>query len=157
MIELAVKKQGVLAGTYYNEATGISRPLKGMLDQESQRAAVAFADGKNADLILETGINNLTQDECPALLHFGASQSSPVLLVRLQPPAEPAGGQYDFNEAWPSGIAAGATKNRLAQSERARRYSAGHKGRRSIQIFTRSGPRFTCSPQRASRWTRMEP
>jgi hypothetical protein len=93
MIELAVNKQGVLAGTYNNEATGISRPLKGMLDQESQRAAVAFADGKNADLILETGINNLTQDECPALLHFGASQSSPVLLVRLQPPAEPAGAQ----------------------------------------------------------------
>ena len=35
MIELAVNKQGVLAGTYYNEATGVSRALKGMLDQDA--------------------------------------------------------------------------------------------------------------------------
>jgi hypothetical protein len=86
MLELAVNKQGVLAGTYYNEATQVSRSLKGMLDQASQRAAIGFADGKNADIVLETGIQNLTQDEAPALLHQGKESSGPVLLVRLQAP-----------------------------------------------------------------------
>jgi hypothetical protein len=88
MLELAVNKQGVLAGTYYNETTQVSRSLKGMLDKDSQRAAIGFADGKNTDVILETGIQNLTQDEAPALLHQGKDRSGPVLLVRLQPPAE---------------------------------------------------------------------
>jgi hypothetical protein len=37
-------------------------------------------------LALETGIYNLTQDEAPALLHFGTTETTPVLLVRLQPP-----------------------------------------------------------------------
>lgn len=88
ILELAVNKQGVLAGTYYNEATQVSRSLKGMLDQASQRAAIGFADGINADVVLETGIQNLTQDEAPALLHQGKDRSGPVLLVRLQAPEE---------------------------------------------------------------------
>ncbi|QDU28965.1 hypothetical protein ETAA8_40710 [Anatilimnocola aggregata] len=88
MLELAVNKQGVVAGTYYNEATQVSRSLKGMLDKASQRAAIGFADGKNTDVVLETGIQNLTQDEAPALLHQGKERSGPVLLVRLQAPEE---------------------------------------------------------------------
>jgi hypothetical protein len=91
MIELAVNKQGVVAGTYFNEATEVSRSVKGMLDQTSQRAAMGFADGKNAEVVLETGIYNLTQDEAPALLHQGKERSTPVLLVRLQAPADNAG------------------------------------------------------------------
>jgi hypothetical protein len=86
MLELAVSKQGVLAGTYYNESTGAARPLKGTIDQKSQRAVIGFADGKNADLALETGIYNLTQEEAPALLHHGTEESTPVLLVRLPAP-----------------------------------------------------------------------
>jgi hypothetical protein len=88
MIELAINKQGVLAGTYYNQTTDVSRPLKGALDQKSQRVAVGFADDKNADVVLETGVYNLTQEEAPGLLHLGTKDSTPVLLVRLQPPAD---------------------------------------------------------------------
>ena len=88
MLELAVNKQGVLAGTYYNEATQVSRSLKGMLDQASQRAAIGFADGRNTDVVLETGIQNLTQEEAPALLHQEPDRSEPVLLVRLKPPSD---------------------------------------------------------------------
>jgi hypothetical protein len=86
MIELAVNKQGVVAGTYYNEATGVSRPLKGTMDVKTQRTAIGFADGKNADVVLETGVENLTKDEAPALLHKDKETSDPVLLVRLQKP-----------------------------------------------------------------------
>ena len=86
MIELAINKQGVLAGTYYNEASGASRALKGTLDQKSQRVAIGFADGQKEEVALETGIYNLTQEEAPALLHFGTTQTTPLLLVRLEPP-----------------------------------------------------------------------
>jgi hypothetical protein len=91
MIELAINKQGVLAGTFYNEATQVSRSLKGTLDKKTQLAAVGFADGKNPEVVMETGIQNLTQDEAPALLHQGKEQATPVLLVRLQAPAENVG------------------------------------------------------------------
>ena len=87
VLQLAAKKQGVLAGTYYNEDTQANRPVQGMIDTQSQRAVLKFADGQNTDLVLETGVYNLTQEEAPALLHFGAEQSQPILLVRLQPPA----------------------------------------------------------------------
>jgi hypothetical protein len=61
--------------------------LKGTVDSTTQRVAIGFADGKNEDLAFETGIENLTKDEAPGLLHFGTAESQPVLLVRLQPPA----------------------------------------------------------------------
>ncbi len=90
MIELAVNKQGVVAGTYCNEATDVSRALKGTVDKQTQRVAIGFADGKNSSLVLETGVQNLTQDEAPGLLHYGADMSVPVLLVRLEAPADSA-------------------------------------------------------------------
>ncbi len=86
VIQLAVNKQGVIAGTYYNEANQISRPIQGTVDLNTQRAAMTFAYNKNTDKILETSINNLTEAEAPALLHFGAEQSQPALLVRLKEP-----------------------------------------------------------------------
>jgi hypothetical protein len=92
VLQLAVNKQGIIAGTYFNEATQASRPVQGSMDVNTQRVAMGFADNKNTDKILETSINNLTQDEAPALLHFGADQSQPMLLVRLKQPdgAQPA-------------------------------------------------------------------
>jgi hypothetical protein len=86
VIQLAVNKDGVIAGTYYNEANQVNRPIQGTVDPKTQRAAMSFADGKNTDRVLETSIDNLTKDEAPALLHFGAEQSQPVLLVRLKQP-----------------------------------------------------------------------
>jgi len=93
VVQLAVNKQGVIAGTYYNEATQVSRPIQGTVDLKTQRVSMGFADNKNTDKVLETSVNNLTQDEAPALLHFGADQSQPVLLVRLKEPENAAPGQ----------------------------------------------------------------
>jgi hypothetical protein len=93
VLQLAVNKQGVLAGTYHNEDTQVDRPVQGMVDAKTQRAVLTFGDGKNTDTVLETGVYNLTQDEAPALLHFSAEQSQPILLVRLKPPAQNAPSQ----------------------------------------------------------------
>jgi hypothetical protein len=83
LIQLAVSKEGIIAGTFYNDATADGRPLEGMVDRETQRAAWKFADGKNSDLVMETAIYNLTQEESTALVHFGADQTQTWLLVRL--------------------------------------------------------------------------
>ena len=82
VLQLAANKQAVIAGTYYNEDTQASRPVQGMVDAKSQRAVMKFADGKDADLVLETGVYNLTQEEAPARCTSGR-QSQPILLVRL--------------------------------------------------------------------------
>jgi hypothetical protein len=88
VLQLAVDKQGVIAGTFVNEDAQINRPVRGTVDKESQRAVMTFGDGWETDIVLETGVYNLTQDEAPALVHFGADESQPLLLVRLNPPEE---------------------------------------------------------------------
>ncbi len=83
LIQLAVSKEGLIAGTFYNDSTDEGRPLEGYVDRETQRAAWKFADGKNSEIVMETAINNLTQEESTALVHFGAEQNQTWLMVRL--------------------------------------------------------------------------
>jgi len=86
ILQLAVDKNGVIAGTYYNTTTDIARPVRGMVDKKTQRAAWTFSDGKNTDIIMETGLFNLTQDQTEALVHFGKAKTQQVLMVRLDQP-----------------------------------------------------------------------
>jgi hypothetical protein len=88
VLQLAINKEGVISGTYYNTNTDIGRPVKGMVDKTSQRAAWTFADGKNTDIIMETGLYNLTQDQTEALVHFGKDKTQQWLMVRLKQPEE---------------------------------------------------------------------
>lgn len=83
VLQLSVDKEGVISGTYYNTNTDTARPVNGMVDKKSQRAAWTFADGKNTDIIMETGIYNLTQDQTEALVHFGKDKTQQWLMVRL--------------------------------------------------------------------------
>jgi hypothetical protein len=85
-LQLAVDKDGVIAGTYYNTTTDIGRPVRGKVDKKTQRAAWTFSDGKNTDIIMETGIFNLTQDQTEALVHFGKEKTQKWLMVRLNQP-----------------------------------------------------------------------
>ena len=88
-LQLAVSKEGVIAGTFYNESTGTTHPVEGMVDEETQRAVWKAADGTNPDLVMETGIYNLTQDQAEVLVHFGPEQTQTVLLVRLDETERP--------------------------------------------------------------------
>jgi hypothetical protein len=88
VLQLVINKEGVISGTYYNTNTDVGRPIKGMVDKKSQRAAWTFADGKNTDIIMETGIYNLTQDQTEALVHFGKDKTQQWLMVRLKEPEE---------------------------------------------------------------------
>jgi len=87
-VQLSVTREGIIGGTYFNEATGVSRPLEGMVDKNTQRAAWMFADGGNTEFVVETSCYNLTRDEVPVLVHFGPDRTQPGLLIRMQPPAQ---------------------------------------------------------------------
>ncbi len=88
-LQLAVSKDGIISGTYYNDSTDAVHPVEGMIDKESQRAAWRFVDGTNPDLVMETGIYNLTQDQTDLLVHFGPEQTQTWVLVRLDESERP--------------------------------------------------------------------
>ena len=85
-MQLAVSKEGVIAGTLKNMATDQTQTLEGMADKKSQRVAWCVAGQKRP--IIETGIANLTQDSSPALIHFPDGQTQQWLLVRLPEPKQ---------------------------------------------------------------------
>jgi hypothetical protein len=84
-LQLAISKEGIISGTLHNSATNQTQTMEGMADKASQRAAWTVA-GKTRP-IMETGINNLTQDTAPALVHFADGQTQQWLMVRLEEPA----------------------------------------------------------------------
>jgi hypothetical protein len=95
LLQLAIDKNGVIAGTYYNVTTDSGRPVRGMVDKKTQRAAWTFSDGKNADIVMETGLFNLTQDQTEALVHFGKEKTQQWLMVRLDQPKGSATAKED--------------------------------------------------------------
>jgi hypothetical protein len=88
-LQLAVSKDGMIAGTFYNETTGAVHPVEGMVDQKSQRAVWKAADGTNPNLVMETGVYNLTQDQTDVLVHFGPDQTQTWVMVRLEESERP--------------------------------------------------------------------
>jgi hypothetical protein len=85
-LQLAVSKQGIIAGTFQNTTTDSVQYVEGMVDKQTQRAAWT-AEGKTRPL-METGIVNLTQDTAPALVHFDDGSTQQWLLVRLDKPEQ---------------------------------------------------------------------
>ena len=85
-LQLAVSKQGVLAGSLRNTATGETRPIEGAVDKATQRAAWTVSGQTRP--IMETGLGNLTQDTTPALVHFADGSTQQWLLVRLDQPTD---------------------------------------------------------------------
>ena len=83
-LQLAVSKQGIIAGTVQNTETGETATVEGMVQEKTQRVAWAITDKSSP--IMETGIQNLTTDEAPALLHFADGQTQQWLMVRLEEP-----------------------------------------------------------------------
>ena len=83
--QLAVAKDGTIAGTYYNTQSEQTLPVQGAVDAETQRAAWTIGD--NSETVFETGIYNLTQDETAVLIHFTQEQRDETwLLVRMDEP-----------------------------------------------------------------------
>lgn len=86
VIQLAVDKEGNVSGTMVNKETGKTYAVQGHVDKETQR--VAFTIGENRDIVLETGVYNLTQQETPVLAHQGTDRTETYVFLRIEQPEE---------------------------------------------------------------------
>ena len=84
VFQLAINKEGVIRGNFQDSADDKTEVVKGSADLKTQRVAFTVADKPNT--VIETGLYNLTKDEAPALVHFGADHTEQMLLVRLKNP-----------------------------------------------------------------------
>ena len=82
VIQLAVSRDGIVSGTLFNIDTDQAQAVQGQVDKTTQR--VAFRMGESERIVAETGLYNLTQEEAPVLIHFGADKTENYLLVRME-------------------------------------------------------------------------
>ncbi|WP_182870906.1 hypothetical protein [Stieleria mannarensis] len=85
-LQLAVTKEGIIAGTFQNTSTDEAFEVEGTVDQESQRAAWAKVGASWP--IMESGIYNLTESEADALLHFEDGETQQWTMIRLDQPED---------------------------------------------------------------------
>ena len=84
--QISIDKNGVVTGAYQNVLSGEKAPISGQVDKKTQR--VAWKIGTN-NTVIETGLQNLTQDVASCLLHFGPDATQTWLLVRMKQPEMP--------------------------------------------------------------------
>jgi hypothetical protein len=94
--QLSIDKDGVVTGAYQNVLSGEKAPISGQVDKKTQR--VAWKIGTN-NTVIETGLQNLTQDVASCLLHFGPETTQTWLLVRLKQPEMPTTPQSPTEES----------------------------------------------------------
>jgi hypothetical protein len=86
IFQLAVNKEGVIRGNYYNALTDEVAPVHGAVDKKTQRAAWTVGDKKSP--VHEAGIANLTKDDTTMMVHYGKEKSQQFTLFRIPEPAE---------------------------------------------------------------------
>jgi hypothetical protein len=82
VFQLAVNKDGIIRGNYYDGVMDVTTPVYGSVDKKSQRAA--WTIGKKNDRVFDAGIENLTQEHAPVLVHLGKDKVQQWMLVRMQ-------------------------------------------------------------------------
>ena len=86
VFQLAVNKQGIIRGNYYDALADNVLPVTGKVGLKSQRAV--WTIGKRKDRVYEAGIANLTRKETTMLVHFGKKRTQQWTLVRLEEPRD---------------------------------------------------------------------
>ena len=83
-LQLAVSKEGIIAGTYQNKSAEDTKSVEGMVDPKSQRAAWTIA-GKTTP-IMETKLASLTENETNLLVHFADGTTQEWLMLHIEKP-----------------------------------------------------------------------
>jgi hypothetical protein len=91
IFQLAINKEGVIRGNYYNALTDTNEPVSGSVDKKTQRAAWMVGDKKTP--VYEAGIGNLTNDETTMMVHYSKDRSQQFSLFRIEQPPEEKPGQ----------------------------------------------------------------
>jgi hypothetical protein len=85
--QISIDRNGVVTGAFENLLSGEKSPISGQVDKKTER--VTWKIGSNSSTVIETGLQNLTQDVASCLVHFGTDTTQTWLLVRLKDPATP--------------------------------------------------------------------
>jgi len=88
VIQLALNRDGIIRGNYQDMLTNQVIPVTGSVDKTTQRVSLKLQG--NDQLIVETGLYNLTNDEAPVLVHFGPDRQEGRLFIRLKQPEDEA-------------------------------------------------------------------
>jgi len=91
IFQLAIDKQGVIRGNYYNALTDTNEPVFGSVDKKTQRAAWMVGDKKTP--VYEAGLGNLTNDETTMMVHYSKDRSQQFSLFRIEQPQDEKAGQ----------------------------------------------------------------
>jgi hypothetical protein len=86
IFQLALNKDGILRGNYYNAVSDSVTPVSGALDKKSQRVAWTIGDKKEP--VYEAGLYNLTLDQTTILVHFGKDRTEQYKLFRIEQPQD---------------------------------------------------------------------
>jgi hypothetical protein len=84
-LQLAISREGIIAGSYANTQTNENLSVQGGADRESTR--IAFTCGSHDDVVVETGLYNVTEDQSSAMIHYAGTRQN-RLLVRMAPPQQ---------------------------------------------------------------------
>jgi hypothetical protein len=86
IFQLAVNKDRIIRGNYYNAVADENTPVYGSVNLKSQRAS--WSIGKKKDIVFEAGLDNLTKAETTVLVHYGKESTQQMMLVRLEEPKD---------------------------------------------------------------------
>jgi hypothetical protein len=84
--QIAVNKDGIVRGNYYNTGDDNVQPIEGAVDKKTQRITWVVKDKDK--IIFDTGLYNLTKDETAVLVHFNKDKTEQWTLVRLKQPPQ---------------------------------------------------------------------
>jgi hypothetical protein len=84
IFQLAVNKQGIIRGNYYDAVTDNTVDVYGSVNNKTQRAAWTVGDRKTP--VYEAGIANLTEAQTTMVVHYGTERSQQFTLIRLEAP-----------------------------------------------------------------------
>jgi hypothetical protein len=91
VVQLAVNTEGVIRGNYHDLLADKVTPISGAVNKETQRVAMKIEGNDN--LVAETGLYNLTNDEAPVLIHFNPDEQQVRIFIRLKQPEDKAEGK----------------------------------------------------------------
>lgn len=106
MLQLAITKDGILRGSYYDLLSNEDHQVQGAVDKKTQR--VAWTIGPKGKVLFETSLANLTQDKGPLSVHYEDGESRPWTIARYasEEAAKEAGEKAEAaaKEQSPSGV-----------------------------------------------------
>ncbi len=84
LFQLAIDKDGTVRGNYFNQLTQESSTIYGSLDKATQR--ISFTIGQKNSTVFDSSLADLTKQDAPVLVHYGPTNTQPMMLVRLEQP-----------------------------------------------------------------------